>query len=236
MTEVFIRFVLETPIAMKIKSFQIFVALSVLFVTISTAQNYRIQNGIGVYGGLTQFNIDTDNFVTEKGNGWIVGLAATVDLPHRWYNVSYNIQLGENKLGIAALPLLGNQAEFIDYKVFTAQIALVGHLKLIKKYLTLDAGPMLQYNSDLDLEDETKETYIIDGFNTIRANEISEISNFNLNATMGLTAGFDNFKLRAQYIYGFTNILGKLNDNTFSESVDFKGNQNMLVFSAMVVF
>lgn len=221
---------------MKTKVFQIYVVINVLFVTISTAQNYRIQNAIGVYGGLTQFNIDTDNFVAEKGNGWILGLAATVDLPHRWYNVSYNIQLGENKLEIAALPLGGNQAEFIDYKVFTAQIALVGHLKLINKYLTLDAGPMLQYNSDLDLEDETKETHIIDGFNTIRANEITEISNFNVNATIGLTAGFDNFKLRGQYIYGFTNILGKLNDKTFSETVDFKGNQNMLVFSAMVVF
>jgi hypothetical protein len=38
-------------------------------------------------------------------------------------------------MGISALPLVGNQAEFIDYKVFTAQIALVGHLKLIKKHL-----------------------------------------------------------------------------------------------------
>ena len=221
---------------MKIKSLQTFVVLSLLFVTISSAQNYRIQNGIGVYGGLTQFDIDTDDFATEKGNGWIVGLAATVDIPHRWYNVSYNIQLGENKLGIAALPLGGTQAEFVDYKIFTAQIALVGHLKLIKKYLTLDAGPMLQYNSDLDLEDETKETYIIDGFNTIRANDILEISNFNVNATVGLTAGFDSFKIRGQYIYGFTNILGKLNDKTFSEDVDFKGNQNMFVFSAMFVF
>jgi len=221
---------------MKTIVFQIYVVINVLFVTISTAQNYRIQNAIGVYGGLTQFNIDTDNFVTEKGDGWIVGMAATVDLPHRWHNVSYNIQLGENKTGIAALRPLGSQSEFVDYKIFTAQIALVGHLKLINKHLTLDAGPMLQYNSDLNLEDQTKETYIIDGYNSIRANDISEISNFNVNATIGLTTGFDNFKFRAQYIYSFTNILGKLNDKTFSETLDFKGNQNMLVFSAMVVF
>ena len=60
-------------------------------------------------------------------------MAATVDLPHRWYNVSYNIQLGENKTGIAALRPLGSQSEFVDYKIFTAQIALVGHLKLINK-------------------------------------------------------------------------------------------------------
>ena len=68
--------------------------------------------------------------------------------------------------------------------------------------MTLDAGPMLQHNSDLDLDDESKEMYIIDGFNTIRANEISEISNFNVNATMGLTAGFYNFKLRGRIFTG----------------------------------
>ena len=51
---------------MKTRVFRIYVVINVLFVTISTAQNYRIQNSIGVYRGLTQFNIDTDNFVTEK--------------------------------------------------------------------------------------------------------------------------------------------------------------------------
>lgn len=163
-------------------------------------------------------------------------MAVTVDLPHRWYNVSYNIQLAENKLDIATLPLVGTQAENTEYKVFTAQIALVGHLKLIKNYLTIDAGPMLQYNSDLDLQDDSKENNLIDGFNSITADDISEISRFNVNATVGATFGFENFKLRGQYIYGFTNILGKLNDQNFAEDVDFKGNQSMLVFTAMIVF
>ena len=48
---------------MKTRVFQIYVVINVIFVTISTAQNYRIQNAIGVYGGLTQFNIDTDKII-----------------------------------------------------------------------------------------------------------------------------------------------------------------------------
>lgn len=221
---------------MKVKLVQFLIAFLFIFVSELNAQSYRIQNGIGLYGGLTSFNVSTDDLVTERQNGWNVGLAATVDLPHRWYNVSYNIQLSENKIGIGAMQFGGSQAEFIDYKLFTAQIALVGHLKVIKNYFTIDAGPMLQYNSDLDLQDDSKENYIIDGYNNILAEDISEISRFNVNATVGATFGIDNFKLRGQYIYGFTNILNKINDQNLTENTDFKGNQNMFVFSAMFVF
>lgn len=221
---------------MKIKSLQILVALSVLFVTISTAQNYRIQNGIGVYGGITQFDINTDNLTTKSGSGWLVGLAATVDLPHRWYSVSYNIQLAENQFGIGASSQVLGQTEFIDYKAFTAQIAFIGHLKIIKNYLTIDAGPMLQYNGDIDLQDESKQDYIIDGYNTTTLNDLPEVSNFNVNATVGATLGFDSFKLRAQYIYGFLNSFKSPNNQNLVENVNLNGNQNMLAFIAMFIF
>ncbi|MFD1062600.1 hypothetical protein ACFQ1Q_05020 [Winogradskyella litorisediminis] len=221
---------------MKIK-FLLFTIFFALFSSYNAdAQSYRIQNGIGLYGGLTSFDIDTDDFATERQNGWLAGMAATVDLPHRWYDVSYNIQLSENQLGIAAIPIGGSQAEMIDYKLFTAQVALIGHLKVIKNYITIDAGPQLQYNSNLDLQDDTKENFLVDGYNTITAKDISEISRFNVNATVGATFGVEQFKLRAQYIYGFTNILGKLNDKNLSENSDFKGNQSMLVFSAGFFF
>lgn len=221
---------------MKIKALQVLVVISLLFVKSISAQNYRIQNGIGVYGGLTTFDIDTDDLATKKQSGWHAGLAATVDLPHRWYNVSYNIQLAENKLGVTAIPVGGSQEEFIDYKVFTAQIALIGHLKVAKKFFTIDAGPMLQYNSNLELDDDSKENYLVGGYNTITAKDISQISRFNVNGMVGATLGFDEFKLRAQYIYGFTNILSKINDQNLPENPDFKGNQSMFVFSAMFVF
>ena len=223
---------------MKNKSNYLLVAFTLLFVTLSSAQAYRIQNGLGIYGGLTKFDIDTDNFVTQSNSGWQGGLAATVDLPHRWYNMSYNIQLSENKVDFSAAQLLGGNNEFVEYKVFTAQIALIGHLKLIENYLTIDVGPMLQYNSQLDLIDESKENYILKGYNTLTVDAIQQISQFNVNGAVGFSAGVGNFRVRAQYIYGFTNILNNLNKNNFESQSgsDFKGNQNMIVFSAMIGF
>src|SRR5690606_14185782 len=83
---------------MKYKSLTLLVAVLLCFVTKSFSQrgNYRITNGIGIFGGITKFDIATDNFVTQQGNGFLGGFSATVDIPFKWYNISYDIQLSEN--------------------------------------------------------------------------------------------------------------------------------------------
>lgn len=211
------------------------------FVTLTYAQHkrYAIKNGVGIQGGVTQFDIITDNFVTKKNTGFIGGLSASVDIPHKWYNVSYNILLSENNIDIAAFSLANPTEEFVEYKLLTAQISFLFHAKLIGSNLTLDLGPVLQYNGDLELKDSSKEGYIISDYETLLTEDISKISNFNVNGAVGLSAGFGAFRLRAQYIYGFTNILGNLNDedlNVGSNDNKFKGNQSMIAFTAIITF
>ncbi|MBQ0788166.1 MAG: hypothetical protein KBT69_11730 [Oceanihabitans sp.] len=228
---------------MKFKQYILLVAFSIGFVTINFAQHRRvpIKNGLGIQGGLTQFDIITDNFDVQKGNGWIGGGSATVDLPHKFYNMSYSIQLSENTVGIAARPIpLITSEEYIDYKLFTAQITLQAHIKIVESFLTLDVGPMLQYNSELELKDDKYENYFISNYNNLLANEISDISKFNVDGAIGLSAGISHFRLKAQYIYGFTNMFGKLNNNNLdtsgSSESKFKGNQSMLAFTLMITF
>jgi len=221
----------------------ILVAFLIGFVTLSFSQrrgNIKITNGLGLFGGLTQYDIATDNFETKAGNGWVGGLTATVDLPHRWYAVSYNIQLSENNLEISGRELpISTVSEMMDYKLMTVQVAFLFHLKLVKNNITLDAGPMLQYNGELELKNDAQQNYIIDGYTDLTAKDISDISKFNVNGAIGATAGFDHFKIRAQYIYGFTNMLNKLNSqdlNTTPSNEKFKGNQQMIALSAMILF
>ena len=226
---------------MKKLKYILLVVISMAFVTLTYAQHkrYAIKNGVGIQGGVTQFDIITDNFVTKKNTGFIGGLSASVDIPHKWYNVSYNILLSENNIDIAAFSLSNPTEEFVEYKLLTAQISFLFHAKLIGSNLTLDLGPMLQYNGDLELKDSSKEGYIISDYETLLTEDISKISNFNVNGAVGLSAGFGAFRLRAQYIYGFTNILGKLNDedlNVGSNDNKFKGNQSMIAFTAIITF
>ena len=226
---------------MQIRHRIILVAFIVGFVTIGFSQpkNYKIVNGVGISGGITQFDILTDNFVTKQENGWLAGLSATVDIPHKWYNMSYVIQFSENNVGIAASPELLAPEEFIDYKIFTTQIALLLHVKIIQSFLTFDIGPMLQYNGEMELQNETKENYIIKNYDNLLAQDIEGITRFNVDGTVGLSAGISHFRLKAAYIYGFTNMFNKLNSNNLNVGTNtekFKGNQSMFVFTAMVSF
>ena len=218
------------------------VALSICFVTVTFSQHgtYRIQNGFGIYGGITQYDIITDNFTTKKGNGWQAGASATVDIPHKWYNVSYTIQLSENNVGIATKPIALNPLEeFVDYKIFTAQVALMMHVKLVQSFLTIDVGPMIQYNSDMEMKDKAYENYVISSYDNLLAKDVKDITNFNINGAVGVSAGYAFFRLKAQYIYGFTNMLNKLNDSNLDltgNDKKIKGNQSMLAFTAMITF
>ncbi|PWH83913.1 hypothetical protein DIS18_04995 [Algibacter marinivivus] len=218
------------------------VALSVCFVTKTFSQNgkYDIVNGIGIFGGLTKVDLITDNFVTTQGDGFVGGMSATVEINHRWYNMSYGLHLSESTISILGRPTASSTTdEFVDYKLFAAQLALMMHVKLAGSYVTLDVGPMLQYNSRLEFEDKAQEGYFINNYDNLLATDISNISQFNLNGAVGVTAGFKFIKLRAHYIYGATNILKKLE----SEDIDtsggdsrFKGNMSMLLFGAMISF
>lgn len=220
----------------------VLVAIILCFVTKSFSQkgNYRITNGISIKGAITKFDIATTNFTTKQGDGFLGGFNATVDIPHLWYNISFGMQLSESTLGISArpLPVIAN-SEFVDYKLFAAQVAMLLHIKVIPDYVTIDVGPMLQYNSKLELKDKTKESYFVDNYAGLLTEDITDISQFNLNGAIGASVGVKFFKLKAQYIYGFTNMLKKLesqNLNTIGGDARFKGNQNMLVLGAVVSF
>ncbi|MFD1615876.1 hypothetical protein [Gelatiniphilus marinus] len=227
---------------MKKLQLTLLVVLTLGFVTNSFSQkgNYAIQNGFGIGGGLTQFNIVTDNFTTKSSNGFLGGLSSTVNIPLQWYDISFGMQLSENNIEImGSSSLVSSFKEFIAYKMFAAQVAMLMHIKVIPDYFTIELGPMLQYNGKLELKENSKKGYIVDNYVNFNAEDISNISQFNINGAIGATVGIKNFKLKAQYIYGFTNILKKLNsenlqapDNTFK----FKGNQTMLVLGAAVLF
>ncbi len=216
----------------------VLVAICMMFVTLSYGQRYAVKNGIGIQGGITQFDILTDNFETKSNSGFLGGLSASVDLPHKWYELSYNMQLSENNIDILAETPASATQEYIEYKMFTAQVSFLFHVKLIKDNLTLDLGPMLQYNGELELKDEDKEDYIITNYENLKTQDIANISKFNVNGAIGVSAGINAFQFRAQYVYGFTNILGKLNDEDFNlNNADrFEGNQSLLVFSAILTF
>ncbi|WP_303316618.1 hypothetical protein Q4Q34_07380 [Flavivirga abyssicola] len=224
------------------KQLVLLVVIATCFVTTNFAQkgNYRISNGFGINGGITKFDITTNNFVTKQGDGFLGGLSAMVDIPHIWYNISYGMQLSESTIEILGRPdIASTEDSFIEYKMFAAQLVFLGHIKVIPKYFTIDLGPMLQYNSKLEFKNKDQKGYYINNYTNLSAEDITNISQFNLNGAIGASVGIKNVKLKAQYLYGFTNILNKLEDQELDATggnARFKGNQTMLIFGAIVSF
>ena len=228
---------------MQKKQFILLVVFCIAFVTISTAQHkrYTIKNGIGLVGGLTQYDITTDNFKTKSGSGFLGGMIATVDIPQKWFTVSYGLQLSQNSIEIEGRSTATSlDVEMLEYDLMAVQMAFMLHVKLLSDNLTLDVGPQLQYNGQLDLKSSNQEEFFINGYDTLLAEDISDISPFNVNGVVGASGGIGNFKLRATYSYGFTNIFRKLNDDddliTTPSSEKFEGNQTMLAFALMITF
>ncbi len=212
------------------------VAILLLFVTQAFAQrpNYDIKNFIGLHGGITQFDIITDSFTTEKQNGFIAGLTGIVNVPHKWYDVSYGIQFSQNNLNILGGVTDVDGDESLEYKISAVQLALFMHAKILRQNLTIDFGPVIQANGFLELKDKAQEEYFVNGFDDLNAIDLRDISKFNINGAVGATAGFKHFRVRTQYQYGLTNMLRKLND--LDVDTDFKGNQSQVILTAMVLF
>lgn len=227
--------------SMKIRTCISLVVICHAFVTLSHAQprNYDIQNFIGLGGGVTQFDIQTDNFTTSQSSGWFVSATAEGDLPNKWFNVSYSLTLSENKFDISGR-LVDDVSgdETIRYKMFATQAGFSMHIKPIGPVITFDLGPQIQYNGKLVVDDEQKENYFLNPYDLLQAKEISDISQFNINAMGGVSLNLGRLKLRGQYVYGLTNMLNKLNSQNLNDGggVDYRGNQSQLLFGALVTF
>ena len=222
---------------MCIKKLYLFVATTTMFVTLCMSQrpNYRIQNYIGLVAGINQFDIITDNFKTQSQGGWTIGMFNLVNLEHKWFDFSYGFRFSDNHFDIFGRSnLASTQNTGLEYKISTIQVQALWHAKIFGEHLTIDFGPSIQANSKMELQDDSKSDYFIEGFDTINAEDLEDISKFNVNGAIGLTTGFRHFRLQVQYQYGFTNILNKLND--LEIDTKFKGNQSQLMFTAVVLF
>ena len=217
------------------KSFNLLVAFVVLFVTQFTysQRNYQGEyNRIGLQGGVTMFDIKTDNFTTSASQGFTGGFTTRgafyndFDLIYgvNFYDLNVDIQARENNVA---------QAQKVNFGIFGVQLNLFASYNIIGQHLTIEAGPAVQFSSKLTT-DKDKQNYIIDGYNTLTAKDIEGVSKININGVVGLTGGFEDFRIWAHYQYGINNLLDGINDNTnVPNGSNFEGNLTLINIGAV---
>jgi len=215
----------------------LFVTLVVLFIQKSLAQrNYDDYNRIGITGGLTLFDISTSDLTTEQGQGFEGGFTTRGSFRGP-FDLIFGISFFNNSIGVkGSVGANGTgDTQSIKYQIQAAQIGFLGSYNIVKHHLSLEFGPILNVNGKMKLDSDRYQDYILEGYTTLRAQDIQDINPINFRVAGGLTAGFKSFRVSALYQYGLTNMLGKLNDKGF-EKTSFKGNSSTLIFSGTLYF
>lgn len=203
---------------MKRLYFVIFMLISV----ICFAQyEYRDSNRIGIFFGINQFTLNTNNFQTKPETGWNGGLSMRGNFYNNW-DMVYAMQFSENNFSVVTNS--GFITEDTNYKLASAQISLMLSYIIVENHLSLEFGPLVQINGKLKV-DQDQENNIISG-TTLLAKDIMAISQFNFYPVIGITTGVRHVRLNVSYQYGVNNMLGNLNNKNLGYS--FKGNPGIL--------
>lgn len=222
---------------MKIKSF-LFLIISVVYITGAYAQRKlppNSYNRLGIQGGINYVNISSKDFRFNNQMGYTAGFSTRATAGEKIFFI-YGVNFHEFNTSLETLEPISLEPEEIDFNATGVQINLfVGH-KLLKEYLSLEMGPLIQINSKLSPE-EGKENYVLKEYE-ITAIDLKEISRMNFSLSAGISGGLPWLKLWAQYQYGLSNLFNKLNYDELREKdptiTSFKG--NMQLVAAGIVF
>ena len=214
----------------------IFVTLSLFLLQEAYSQrNYDHYNRLGITAGYTLFDINTSDFTTNQGGGFLGGFTTRGAFRNN-FDLIYGLSFYSNAVEIFGKnPTNSFETQFIDYKLQGVQIKFLGSYNIIMHHLSLEFGPILNISGKMKVNSESLEDYIIDGYTTLTAKDLENVSPVNFHVMGGITGGIENFRASVQYQYGVTNMLNKLNDKDLEYS-NFKGNSSTIIFSLVVYF
>lgn len=214
----------------------IFVTISFFLVQEAYSQrNYNQYNRLGVTVGYSLFDINTSDFTTKQSDGFNGGFTTRGAFRNN-FDLIYGLSFYSNTVEIFGKnPTNSFESQFIDYKLQGVQINFLGSYNIIRHHLSLEFGPILNISGKMKVKSESLEDYIIDGYTTLVAKDLENVSPVNFHLMGGITGGVESFRVSVQYQYGVTNMLNKLNKEDL-EYLDFKGNSSTIIFSLVVYF
>lgn len=217
----------------------VFVTIAILFFQLASAQrNYDQNNHLGLIGGIGFFDINTSDFETEQGTGYMFAFT-TRGAFYNNIDLIYGINFIQNEVGILAQNLVDPtstfQSQYVNYTMQSVQINLLGSFNIINNHLSIEAGPVLNVNGKMKIDREEFEDFTVEGYDTITSKDLQNVSRVHFHAAMGITAGIENFRVGAMYQYGVTNLFSRFNDNEeliVPEGKTFKGNTSTILVTA----
>lgn len=172
--------------------------------TYAQMQDYDSYNRLGIQGGVTYGGLTGPDFETSPGIGFMGGLSTRANV-YRHMVIIYGVNFFQFNTGLKLQETVSSEAILTDFKATGVQINLFGGYKLLGEHLSIEAGPVLQVSSKWKPEATFKEHFLEQS--GLKAKDLEDVSQINLNVAANLSTGFRDFKFWFQYQYGINNIL-----------------------------
>jgi len=219
----------------------VFTFLCAFFICGAAFSQSYLKNGkynrLGLQGKYAVLDVSSSNVMIEGGTGILAGLTTRGRLYNNWGMV-YGIDFLSINAEVGSSGAAGLQDEKTTYTLIGAQLNILASYGLIGQNLSIEVGPALLVNGKMALQDRGQESNIVNGYTSLTAGELQEVSRINPYAVIGMTGGWENVRLTVQYQYGLTNFFGNLNDQDFTDptatTTDFKATTSIL--SGGIVF
>ena len=170
----------------------------------------------GLQAGVNYFNINTNDLPVTGKVSWTAGFT-TRDSFYENFQFIYGLNFYDFQLDIEGREKidLTSPSEAIEYNMIGVQGSFMGSYKIYDHYLSIEAGPVIQFNGRLEPRQD-KELWYVANYN-IEAIEIQKVSAFNVNLAIGVSGGFEKVKFWLQYQHGLTNMFRGLEDENLQE-------------------
>lgn len=186
-------------------------------------------NRIGLQGQYALLDLNTSNFETIQESGFLVGLSKRSAFYNN-FDLIFGVDFMQTSIAVNAKNT--TVIEQVEYTWSGAQVKLILSYLIAGDYLSIEAGPVLQVNSKMKLDNADQSDLIVKGYTNLQAEDIQEWSRVSGIVMAGISAGFTHVRLTANYQYGFTNALNKLNDQDLQlkdpAATNFKGNLGLI--------
>ena len=193
--------------------------LAVLFISFSANAQRSWEgsyNRLGIKAGVNYFDILTDDFEIQGRPSWTAGFTTRSSF-YEDFQFVYGISFYDFKVDLNGREKIAatTASEVIPFNMIGVQGNFFGSYKLLGHHLSIEAGPVVQVNGNLEPRQD-RELYYLQDYD-IQAIDIAKISPFNINMAIGASGGFETLKFWVVYQYGINNIFGRLEGENLQE-------------------
>jgi hypothetical protein len=210
--------------------------VTVLFlITISGFAQFKNHPGsfLGFALGLNQVNWNTKDLEITPLTGFQGGISLRGNV-YRNFDLVYGLQFTQVKFMVNTTNPSTNLTENIDYKLPGGQIYLLISYKLYGDNLSVELGPVIQYNDKLNFDAKYENYPLVNSLLKVR--DFSDITNLNANLAAGTTFGIKNIRLQLQYQLGLNNLLSKANNPDLIATQNYIAKEGILSASLVSYF